>query len=142
MMYVVKKRHISMKKPNENNDFSRLKALLADIERRLAVMQKTAKENGDENWDKSKLAILLISTKNIILSIFILRSKKAKTDNAKFHKQLQMRALFHQLNISITLIKNEINDQNVLKKTQPFVIRNQKSLVSEILRQMQLQHTI
>ena len=141
-MYVVKKRHISVKRSNKNNDFSRLKALLADIERRLASMKKAAETNGNKDWEKSKLAILLVSTKNIILSIFILRSKKAKTENAKFHKHLQMKALFRQLNISIVLIKNEINAQNSLKKTRPVVARNQKSLVSEVLRQMQLQHTI
>ncbi len=141
MIYVVKK-HGKNTKTNESNTFSRLKALLTDIERRLVSMKKTAEINGDKDWEKSKLAILLVSTKNIILSIFVLRSKKAKTENAKFHKQLQIKALFRQLNISIILIKNEINAQSSLKKQTSVVIRNQKSLVSEVLRQMQLQHTI
>ncbi len=141
MIYVVKK-HGKNTKTNESNTFSRLKALLTDIERRLVSMKKTAEINGDKDWEKSKLAILLVSTKNIILSIFVLRSKKEKTENAKFHKQLQIKALFRQLNISIILIKNEINAQSSLKKQTSVVIRNQKSLVSEVLRQMQLQHTI
>ncbi len=140
MQYTNKRYILKSKKYCKNNTVAKLRAMLDDIEKRLISMQTAAKINGDENWKNSRLAVLLISARKVIRSIFMLRAKRVRTPDEKVYKDMQMKSLFHQLNIYIGLIKDELQARNEIVKAP--VVKKQNSIIPELLRQMQLQHTI
>lgn len=124
------------KKTNRRSAFSRLKALLFNIESRLALMKQIAEKEGNKDWEKSKLAVLLITAKRIIQQLLAIRGKKVRTRLEKKQKKAQIKGLFRQLRITLNLARGEMQVQKELEMEQ--MIQKQNMLVPELIRREQM----
>ena len=143
MKYIDKQNLSFRKKTNKakkRNAFTRLKALLRNIDARLYAMQRMDLRNGNENYRKSKLFILLTSARNTILALFDLRKKKAKTNIDRKQKKAQIKSLFRQLRMTLALARAEMQKQKELEKI--LMLTQQKALYPERIMKERMQRTM
>ena len=99
--------------------------LLAMVDEKLSNMQELAIKEGNQNWKKSKLAIIFLTMKKLVMQILTLRKNKP-TDKAlrKIWKQ-KIKQLLLQLKVTVKLANDEMQ------------IQKEKVLVNEKLKEKQ-----
>ena len=99
--------------------------LLARVDEKLSNMQELAIKEGNQNWKKSKLAIIFLTMKKLVMQILTLRKNKP-TDKAlrKIWKQ-KIKQLLLQLKVTVKLANDEMQ------------IQKEKVLVNEKLKEKQ-----
>ena len=123
-------RYIETYKQNPQKSFVdvMLGKILADIDNKLSDIKEKSIKEGNQNWKKSKLAIILLTMKSIVTKITQLRSdakqypKQAKTIANKI-KQLML-----QLKITTKLANNEMQVQKEHEKENLLQKQKQKVL--------------
>ena len=85
--------------------------LLARVDEKLSNMQELAIKEGNQNWKKSKLAIIFLTMKKLVMQILTLRKNKP-TDKAlrKIWKQ-KIKQLLLQLKVTVKLANDEMQIQ-------------------------------
>ncbi len=127
-------RYVKFDKTNSKKSFVdvMLGKMLSDVEQKLSDMEEVSIKEGNQNWKKSKLAIILLNMKRIIQKILDLRKEKRNFPEKEKSLSLKIKQLMLQLKITSKLANDEIQiqkerDDLLLKQKQkvltPFEIR-------------------
>ena len=78
-------RYIKSQKTNSLKSFvyTMLNRILESIDNKLEDLKELSIKEGNQNWKKSKLAIILLTMKKIIIEILDLRKDKSNTPEKK-----------------------------------------------------------
>ncbi len=88
-----------------------LSNMLESINTKLSQMEELSISEGNQNWKKSKLAIILLTMKKIIMQIADSYSKKPKNPVLRKIWYQKIKILLRQLKITTKLANNEMQKQ-------------------------------
>ncbi|MBR1544349.1 MAG: hypothetical protein IJ638_00185 [Alphaproteobacteria bacterium] len=131
-------RYIKSQKTNSLKSFvyTMLNRILESIDNKLEDLKELSIKEGNQNWKKSKLAIILLTMKKIIIEILDLRKDKSNTPE----KKKKIKTLLLKLKITAKLANNEMQKQKELDKEKELAKKKQKILTPfelVMLNQMQ-----
>ena len=131
---------------NKQSDKSFVKAvlekILESIDTKLSEMKELSIKEGNQNWKKSKLAIILLTIKKLMFQIMELYSKKPKDKGKRKIWRSEIKQLLLKLRITIKLADNEMQIQKEKLKEKVLLKAKEKILTpSELVMFNQLQNT-
>ena len=119
---------------------SMLEKFFKSINKKLSAMEELSIKEGNQNWKKSKLAIILLTMKKLVMQILDLYSKKPKNkeDRKKYFSIIKQ--LMLKLKITTKLANHEMQiqkekEKDILKAKQKAKILTPFELM--LLNQMQ-----
>lgn len=86
--------------------------VLGILNRKLSDMEELAIKEGNQNWRKSKLAIILISIKKLVMQILTLGNAEPKDPEAKKKWKMKMKELLRALWGMVQLADEEMQKQH------------------------------
>lgn len=99
--------------------------LLAMVDEKLSNMQELAIKEGNQNWKKSKLAIIFLTMKKLVMQILTLRKNKPMDKALRKIWKQKIKQLLLQLKVTVKLANDEMQ------------IQKEKVLVNEKLKEKQ-----
>ena len=127
-------RYIQNKQSNKSFVKTMLEKILKSIDDKLSNIKELSIKEGNQNWKKSKLAIILLTIKKLIFQIMELYSKRPKNKAQGKIWRIQIKQLLLKLKITIKLADNEMQIQKEKLKAKE---KNFMPLELIVLRQLQ-----
>ncbi len=135
-------RYIQNKQSNKSFVKTMLEKILESINGKLSDIRELSIKEGNQNWKKSKLAIILLTIKKLIFQIIELYSKKPRDKSKRKIWNAEIKQLLLKLKITITLANNEMQIQKERLKEKVLLKAKEKVLTpTELVMLNQLQNT-
>ena len=118
-----------------------LNKLLKLVDDKLEAMRESSIKAGNQNWKKSKLAIIFLTMKTLIHKILTLREKKPQNPEQEKAWKKEAKKLLLELKVTTKLANNEMQVQREKNKGKALTKVNQKTLspieLEALVRQQQ-----
>ena len=135
-------RYIQNKQSNKSFVKTMLEKILESINGKLSDIRELSIKEGNQNWKKSKLAIILLTIKKLIFQIMELYFKKPRDKSKRKIWNAEIKQLLLKLKITITLANNEMQIQKERLKEKVLSKAKEKVFTpTELVMLNQLQNT-
>ena len=122
-------RYIQNQKSQKENMIKTLLVEALDmVDKKLATMEEISRKEGNQNWKKSKLAVLLLNIKRMIMQILALGAMKPQNPEAQKVWKAKIKELLLTLWSMVKLADNEMQVQRELEK------KNERSLAQDLAK--------